>query len=103
MVLHFRDLFGTKCFVLIVQPVTIPLKQINVVGVRYRLGTEKVLTKLSVIVLNGSTVLAQLPECRDEVHHIRCVTQFSDQCRADFGPRLCVADVVEHVCASRTR
>ncbi len=103
MVSHFRDLFGAKCFVLIIQPVTIPLKQIDVVGVCYRLGMEKVLTKLSIIVLNGSTVLAQLPERRDEVHHIRCVTQFSDQCRMDFGPQLHVADVVEHVCSSRTR
>ncbi len=103
VVLHFCDLFGAKCLILIIQPVTIPLKKINIIGVRDQLGTEKVLTKLSIIVLNGPTVLAQLPERRDEVHHIRCVTQFSDQCRTDFGPQLRIADVVEHICLSRTR
>ncbi len=51
MVPHFRDLFGAKCLVLIVQPITIPLKKINVVGVRDRLGMEKVLMELSIIVL----------------------------------------------------
>ncbi len=100
--MHLHDLLGTKCFVLIIQPVTIPLKKINIVGVHDRLGMEKELMKLSIIVLNGPTILAQLPEHHDEVHHIRCITQFSNQCRMDFGPRLCIVDVVEHVCLSRS-
>ncbi len=86
MVMHLRDLLGMKCFVLIIQPVAIPLKKIDIVGVHERLGTEKELMKLGVIVLNGPTVLAQLPEHRDEVHHVRCVAQFSNQCCMDFGP-----------------
>ncbi len=102
MVMHLRDLLGTKCFVLIIQPVTIPLKKIDIVGVRDQLGTEKELTKLGVIVLNGPTVLAQLSERRDEVHHIRCIAQFSNQCRTDFSPRLGVANVVEHVSAGKS-
>ena len=58
VVTHFRDLLGTKCFVLIIQPITIPLKKIDIVGVRDRFGAEKELTKLGVVVLDRSTILA---------------------------------------------
>ncbi len=86
MVVHLCDLLGMKCFILVIQPVTILLKKIDIVSVHDQLGTEKELTKLGIIVLNGPTVLAQLPERRDEVHHIGCIAQFSNQGRMDFGP-----------------
>ncbi len=86
MIPHSRDLFSAEGLIFVVKSVTVPLEEVNVISIRYGLGSEKVFAKLGVVVLNWTTILAKLSKGRNEVHYIGGVTEFTIQSRANFGP-----------------
>ena len=71
---HSCYLFGAEGLIFIIQSITIPLKKVDVVSVHNGLSPEKVLTKLSIVVLYWATVLTELSEGCDKIYHIRSVT-----------------------------
>ncbi len=74
VILHSCYLFGAEGLIFVVQSITISLKEVDIISVRDGLSPEKVLTELSVVVLYRTTVLTELSESRDKVHHNGSVT-----------------------------